>query len=338
MTTTEKANIGGYSFTLEKEAYAMLEKYLSDIEKAYEADPFSKEIVSDIEVRIAELLLEKCGKDKVIGISDTQGVCGRIGSPEDLKMEEKESSGVKGAEDEAMPKRLYRNIYNRVFGGVCSGIAARFGIDPVIVRLVFVLLFFSGFITNGAMFAATALIYIILWFIIPPARTIEDKCRMYGRPIELVQFRNSVKEVSSEAVSSPALHTFGRIMLAVTGIIMMIIGLSGLLGSTVLTSMPQIIGRQVSEHILEYGPISPSSDGLGYFTSILFSENITWWMITAIAGLFSVWMLYNGVLLTFGFKAPKWKPGILLFILWILSILVFAGFIINRLVSISLTV
>lgn len=336
MTTTEKASIGGYSFTLEKDAYEKLEKYLSDIGKAYKADPFSKEIISDIEVRIAELLSEKCGKDKVVNTTDVQEVCNRIGSPKDLEMEEKEAEAK--TKDDTTPKRLFRDMDNRMLGGVCSGIAARLNIDTVFIRLAFAILFCLGFLSVGSMFGITTLAYIILWIIIPPARTVEEKCRMRGKPIELEQFKSSVKDFGEEAVSSPTLHTFGRVMATVTGVIMMVIGISGLLGSTVLTSMPQIVTKIVAET----GPFNPDLGHLEYdmeyFSATLFAEDITWWIITAIAGLFSVWMLYNGVLLTFNFKAPKWKPGVVLFILWILSILVFAGFIINRLVNFTLTV
>ena len=328
MTTTEKVNIGGYSFTLEKEAYDKLEKYLSDIGKAYNQDPFSKEIMSDIEVRIAELLSEKCGKDTVVGTLAVQEVCDRIGSPKALSMEE---NGT-GTQSEAMPKRIFRDIDNRMLGGVCSGIAAYLSIDAVFIRLAFLFLFLLGFMSAGAMFGITTLIYIALWIMMPPAKTVEDKCRMHGKPMELEQFKTSLKDFGEEVSTSPAAHTFGRVIMSITGILMMTIGISGLLGSTVLTSMPQIITNLVAK----FGtPEFPSGE---YFFSVFLTEDITWWMIMAISGLFSVWMLYNGVLLTFNLKAPKWKPGVILFILWIISILVFAGFVINRLVEFSLTV
>jgi len=58
-----------------------------------------------------------------------------------------------------MEKKLYRSRESRVIGGVCGGIGEYFEIDPVIVRLVFLILFFVcgvGLIT-----------YIIAWIIIP---------------------------------------------------------------------------------------------------------------------------------------------------------------------------
>lgn len=57
------------------------------------------------------------------------------------------------------PKRLYRSRKNAMLGGVCAGLAGYFGIDPTIVRLIFVLLFLFG--GHGL------LIYLILWLVVP---------------------------------------------------------------------------------------------------------------------------------------------------------------------------
>ncbi|MBN2454258.1 PspC domain-containing protein [Candidatus Woesearchaeota archaeon] len=62
------------------------------------------------------------------------------------------------------PKRLYRSTENRVIAGVCGGIAEYFNIDPVLVRLIAILLLLA----NGAGLIA----YLIAWIIVPerPAR------------------------------------------------------------------------------------------------------------------------------------------------------------------------
>ncbi len=56
-------------------------------------------------------------------------------------------------------KRLVRNTSNEMVGGVCSGIADYFNIDPVIVRLVFVLMALGG--GHGI------LAYLVLWMLMP---------------------------------------------------------------------------------------------------------------------------------------------------------------------------
>lgn len=57
------------------------------------------------------------------------------------------------------PKRLYRNQHNKILAGVCSGLGDYFNIDPVIIRLLWVVLSIFG--------GAGILIYIIAWIIIP---------------------------------------------------------------------------------------------------------------------------------------------------------------------------
>ncbi len=57
-----------------------------------------------------------------------------------------------------MPKKLYRSRTDSVIGGVCGGLAEYFNIDPVIIRVITVLLVFSG----------TGIIaYLILWLVVP---------------------------------------------------------------------------------------------------------------------------------------------------------------------------
>ena len=58
------------------------------------------------------------------------------------------------------PKTLHRNLNNRIFAGVCSGLADYFDIDPILVRLAFVVVAFAG--------GASILAYIILWIVMPP--------------------------------------------------------------------------------------------------------------------------------------------------------------------------
>src|SRR5687768_3917105 len=61
-----------------------------------------------------------------------------------------------------MQDRLVRSRTDRVIGGVCGGLARYFELDPVIVRLVAILLAMSGF---------GILIYLVLWVAVPPEAT-----------------------------------------------------------------------------------------------------------------------------------------------------------------------
>lgn len=58
-----------------------------------------------------------------------------------------------------MEKRLYRNTDNKIISGVCSGLGEYFNLDPTIMRIIFLILFFG--------FGTGVLIYIILWVVMP---------------------------------------------------------------------------------------------------------------------------------------------------------------------------
>lgn len=83
-------------------------------------------------------------------------------------------------------KKMFRNPDDKVIGGICSGISAYFGIDPVVIRLLFVLLIFFG--------GTGIILYLILWIIIPEARTITDKIEMKGEPVTLRNIETNIKK------------------------------------------------------------------------------------------------------------------------------------------------
>ncbi len=81
-------------------------------------------------------------------------------------------------------KKMFRDPENRVLGGVAGGLGAYFGIDPIIVRVIFVISIFFG---------AGILIYIILWIITPEAKTITNKMQMQGQPVTLSNIEYNIK-------------------------------------------------------------------------------------------------------------------------------------------------
>lgn len=63
-----------------------------------------------------------------------------------------------------MTKRLFRSTDNRMIAGVCGGIAEYFDIDPVLVRIIAVILLLPGGLPGF-------LPYVILWIVVPPKPT-----------------------------------------------------------------------------------------------------------------------------------------------------------------------
>lgn len=87
-------------------------------------------------------------------------------------------------------KKMFRDTENKVLGGVSGGVAAFFGVDIVLVRLVFVLttLFFgTGF-----------LVYLVLWVVLPEARSLTDRMQMQGEPVTLSNIESNIKKNLNE--------------------------------------------------------------------------------------------------------------------------------------------
>ena len=109
---------------------------------------------------------------------------------EGLKNQEEAESDVEpdNKEDENKNKKLYRNPDDVIIAGVCSGLAAYFGIDPVAVRLAF----FVAIFAQGLGFW----IYIILWIVMPMAKNSAQKLEMRGKPVNIKRIEENIKEKS----------------------------------------------------------------------------------------------------------------------------------------------
>ncbi|MEK7648250.1 MAG: PspC domain-containing protein [Patescibacteria group bacterium] len=182
-------------FTLEEDGYQKLQSYLDAIAHYFDALPEGREVKQDIEARIAEQLLERLevAHTTVVTIDHVNHVIEIMGTVEEITdsaQGEQESAREKSAEPEMEPqppRRLFRDMDRGVIAGVAAGIAAYFDIDPLIVRVIFILL---TFVSGGAMIA----LYIILALIVPKAQTPADKVRMRGGPVTLSSFKDTVNE------------------------------------------------------------------------------------------------------------------------------------------------
>jgi phage shock protein PspC (stress-responsive transcriptional regulator) len=186
MKKTISVNIAGTLFQIDEDAYNRLEQYFHKIEAVYQFSAEGKEIVNDLESRLAELLQDRIkGRSVIITIEDINWAIGILGRPEDLGANQAYSSGSSNNNYYKSFRRLYRDPDNCILGGVCSGLGAYFEIDPVLVRVIFVLLVFLGF---------GPLAYIILWIVVPKAYTVTQKCEMHGEaptPENTGKYRNS---------------------------------------------------------------------------------------------------------------------------------------------------
>ena len=170
MTEIEKVSIGGYAFTLEKAASEEVGKYLKNLEAHYLGKPGGKEIMEGIEERMAELLLERCGRNGVATMADIQSLIGILGRPERIEADDPEPEQA-----QARPqKKLYRDLENKRIAGVCAGLGNYFNFDVVAMRIIFCVitlaLFFTG-ADEGVWSLSGFAAYAILWLAMPAART-----------------------------------------------------------------------------------------------------------------------------------------------------------------------
>ena len=335
MKTTENISLGGLAFTIEADAYAELNRYIEEISGCFRNHPCGSEIVEDIEVRISELLKEKSTEGTVVSLVMVEEIKKRIGDPKELGEQEGETASDT-VHDEESPRqtketfrdrRVYRDIDNRVLGGVCAGLGEYFNLDKVIFRVLFLIFFVLGFIGGDeGLFLISLVAYLILWIAIPAARTVEQKCEMRRKPINLECFKskeNRFEREVKEVVESPAGRTLGRVLLTVVGIILLAIGMGGLFSLIFIPSVHEIAEAAM---IAEMSPF----DAEEMLAINLIRSNTFWWMIMANMGILFIGLIYGGIMLIFDFKRPVWKPGLVLFIAWIISFFVLAEWILAQ--------
>ena len=187
-------NFQGRVIPIEESAYDVLKVYVESLRRFFANEEGRDEIINDIEGRIAELFGESLKKGSTcITDEDVNNVINSMGRPEDFEGEESNMQSQLGGNQQqqqsnfhqytepgASRGRLYRDTNEKMLGGVCSGIAAYFRIDPTVVRLLFLVLFFGG----GSGF----LLYLLLWIILPskPLDHVTSNRRLYRNPEDKV--------------------------------------------------------------------------------------------------------------------------------------------------------
>lgn len=184
MKVTLNINIGGYAFHIDEDAYHDLKAYLRSLELHFTGEESASEIMADIEVRMSELFRARLGTYRqVITIEDVREVIKIMGNPEDFV--DQDTFSAKEKFTSSSTRRMYRDPDNRIIGGVAAGLAAYWHLDPIIPRIIFLALIFAG---GLGIFA-----YLILWIVLPEARTTAQKIEMKGEPVNIHNIKESVK-------------------------------------------------------------------------------------------------------------------------------------------------
>lgn len=227
MKKTINANIGNTPFTLDEDAFVMLESYfesLREVLRYQKCDP--EEVIADIEMRSAEILSTQYGNKVIITRPMIEALIEQMGDAEDIieiestpasesiRMEHIDEPTPPPFNDAQIRRRLYRSVDEKMIGGVCGGLAEYFNIDVTWVRLGVVLL---AILTGSTI----AWAYLILWIILPAARSPYQKMQLkgtlptlnnIGRTVaeNFRQFRDDIAGFNSKSSENRGEESFGH--------------------------------------------------------------------------------------------------------------------------------
>ena len=181
--------IGGRSFVIDEDAFDRLSAYLDAFRSRTGLGYQTKEVMDDLEMRIAEIFSESLSsRQEVVDISLVERVIAQLGMPDGSTAPGSTGPAGSSTEEywhsgrESRPvRKLYRDKDHNVLGGVASGLACYFDVDVLVIRILFVFLFLFGSFGGW--------VYIILWIAVPAARTSAEKCRMHGLPVTAENMR-----------------------------------------------------------------------------------------------------------------------------------------------------
>lgn len=252
MNKTVSVSIGGFAFILSDDAHRRLEQYIEKVRINLGNSADTEEILSDVEGRMAELLgeyLSASGR-QVVDVAMVEKMIAVMGAPEDFNVSGEAAQGQQSQQepqDRAAHRALYRETEDRYLGGVCAGIAHYLGWEPLIVRLIFLLLLFG--------FGSSVIVYLVLWILVPQAKTTAEKLRMHGKPVNLESikerfqgFGEEVKEMGKEIRETrrrgkrsaigkrveDAILEIGRVISSVLGIFFLLLGTLLCIGVVIL--------------------------------------------------------------------------------------------------------
>ena len=272
MKDNVNVSIAGIAFSMDGEAYDLLKTYLDRIEQGYRDNSDGREILSDIEARICELILNEQDAGTTIPTERIRRILDQMGLPDDLSDTSAPASASNTqstvGNTEKLARRLYRNPEGAILGGVCSGLGTYFNVEPVIIRVGFfaplLLTPIFGVLNmprtcafSGTLIGVFFLLYFLLLFAVPKAKTPRQKLEMRGERITASSIRQNFQDDFKERIPSPRqersasiwadlVYLFGRILLFslkfVTGIVAFTLSIATLIlfgvGLSLLFGLP----------------------------------------------------------------------------------------------------
>jgi len=312
MNKTVTINIAGLVFHIDEDAYNKLDSYIQAVRNSIQQES-EDEIIADIESRIAELFAERIDPQTgVIRMNNVDEIINIMGKPEDYIIEDEPVRPNNFTATNKAYKKIYRDGEKRILGGVCSGLGHYFNIDPVWVRILFILLFFA--------YGLSFVIYLILWVIIPKAVTVADVLEMKGEPVNISniekQFREGVSNSYQQIRTSGS--SVAKVIRRIIGIILIVFSVMGIFGSFFAPIALNIEHTKIFNAFINY---NEAQTGIPFW-----ALSLSIFIMSAIP--FIILLLLGIRLLSSKVKHIGWVSGILGFF-WLLSIFIFSYVMIN---------
>jgi phage shock protein PspC (stress-responsive transcriptional regulator) len=250
MNEIKHIHLGRQQFTISLEAYGELKKYIDAI--ARQAGDAGADMTEEVESRMAELLTERgTTGDKVVLPKDVAFLKAQLGEPRDFMdsdIDENEDDNKSDVSEDGT-KRLFRDIDNAMVAGVAAGLAKYLGIEVVVIRLIFIALTLFG--------GSGVLLYVILWLLVPEAKTNSERLQMNGMAVNIDNLKKVVNEADIPAATRRASNTVMRVVNLIVKVILNLVGLTFvaaglavLLGDALALVYGLVRGLQVGNEIL----------------------------------------------------------------------------------------
>ena len=261
MKEITRVHLAKTPYDIEVDAKKQLEKYVQAIARTMD----SNEAMREIEARMVELLAGRgVASGGVITAADVAALKEQMGEPQEFS-EDGQAAPEIDEEPERPERRLMRDTEHALIGGVCAGIAAYFGINPLWVRIIAII---SPFVSFGT----AVLIYVVMWLSVPEARTASDKLQMHGKPVTFDSLKRQANQSETPIEQRKGMQS------AVAKVIRFILGTS-LLMAALMILFVLVVGA--ISGVMVIGVL----DGL-------YAYPWAWglWVSLVIAGIAAVWL------------------------------------------------
>jgi phage shock protein PspC (stress-responsive transcriptional regulator) len=187
-------NLNGHAYQVDEPGYDALRDYLDGAERALAGNPDRREIVADLEQAIADKCRQVLGPHKsVVAAAEVEQIIREMG-PIETPAGGTDEAGTRrepAADGAPRPRRLFRITDGAMIAGVCNGLGAYFGVDAALVRFGFVI---AALLTKGA----AVIVYVLMMFLVPEAKTAEDRADAGGAPFNAKEVIERAKRQAAE--------------------------------------------------------------------------------------------------------------------------------------------